>query len=227
MQHTTHPIYPAQSGHQRAFTLVELLTVIAIISILAAIIIPAVGTVRVKARQTVNASNLRQLGVAMQAYFSENNRFPIPDGATLNPNVDGILNESYDSILKPWIDGNRGILHSPFDNGIDTRSYAINNRGTTRDGKNYRGAIGLDPYTIESPGHKIVLHEWYTADNLPFEARFSASGNFENLARNEPTAALMVDGHVALIPVAHQNHADAGSYYFVIAWPNDDKKPMP
>lgn len=44
-----------------AFTLVELLTVIAIIGILAAIVIPVVGKVRDAARTTQCASNLRQL----------------------------------------------------------------------------------------------------------------------------------------------------------------------
>ena len=41
------------------FTLIELLTVIAIIAILAAILIPVVGSVRASARSSVCQSNLR------------------------------------------------------------------------------------------------------------------------------------------------------------------------
>lgn len=56
-----------------AFTLIELLTVIAIIGILAAILIPVVGRVRESARQAVCVSNLRQVGVAIQLYIDDHN----------------------------------------------------------------------------------------------------------------------------------------------------------
>ena len=46
------------------FTLIELLTVIAIIGILAALIIPTVGSVREKAQRAVDASNLREIAKA-------------------------------------------------------------------------------------------------------------------------------------------------------------------
>ncbi len=54
-----------------AFTLIELLTVIAIIGILAAIIIPVVGKVRESARKTQSLSNLRQIGQAVILYGHE------------------------------------------------------------------------------------------------------------------------------------------------------------
>lgn len=56
----------------RAFTLIELLTVIAIIGILAAILIPVVGKVRESASRAACASNLRQISLGTLAYASDN-----------------------------------------------------------------------------------------------------------------------------------------------------------
>lgn len=61
-----------------AFTLIELLTVIAIIGILAAILIPVVGAVRENARQTKCMSNLRQVALAVLTYESEIGHLPGP-----------------------------------------------------------------------------------------------------------------------------------------------------
>lgn len=55
-----------------AFTLIELLTVIAIIGILAAILIPTVGTVRESARNSTCKSRMRQWATAFMLYANEN-----------------------------------------------------------------------------------------------------------------------------------------------------------
>jgi prepilin-type N-terminal cleavage/methylation domain-containing protein/prepilin-type processing-associated H-X9-DG protein len=54
-----------------AFTLIELLTVIAVIAILAAILIPAVSKVRDRAQATKAVSNIRQIGAAALLYANE------------------------------------------------------------------------------------------------------------------------------------------------------------
>ncbi len=53
---------------RRAFTLVEMLVVIAIIALLAALIIPAINSARASARSTIASSNLRQLTMAWIQY---------------------------------------------------------------------------------------------------------------------------------------------------------------
>lgn len=63
-----------RSASARGFTLVELLTVIAIIGILATILIPAVGGVRKSAAMTKSSSNLRQIGLGYQGYSTGGNR---------------------------------------------------------------------------------------------------------------------------------------------------------
>lgn len=62
--------------NRRGFTLVELLVVMLIIGILMTLLIPAVNSVRDRARSIQSKNNLRQMGLAMQSYSVATGYFP-------------------------------------------------------------------------------------------------------------------------------------------------------
>jgi len=63
---------------RRGFTLVELLVVIAIIAILAAMIAPVLQQAKEASKMRVCASNLKQLGVAIDHYMDDHNGLGLP-----------------------------------------------------------------------------------------------------------------------------------------------------
>lgn len=62
---------------EQGFTMVELLTVIAIIAILAAILLPVLSRTREKARQVTCMANLQQIAQALRLYKQDNRGFPL------------------------------------------------------------------------------------------------------------------------------------------------------
>ncbi len=84
---------------KRAFTLIELLIVVAIIGLLAAILFPAFNRVRALGRRTTCASNLKQIGIALEQYAQDYRSYPVMDAAgtmgSTGANPGGLLKDSH------------------------------------------------------------------------------------------------------------------------------------
>src|SRR5215475_3795893 len=74
-----------QPGVKSAFTLIELLIVIAVIALLASLLFPALAGSKDRARATQCRGNLRQWGTAYRMYADDNNDYLPRRGQGVQP----------------------------------------------------------------------------------------------------------------------------------------------
>ena len=99
-----------------AFSLIELLIVIAIIAILAALSLPVLNRAQESGRSTACVSNLHQIGLALQMYVDQNNNtLPIMRDAPMDTNA--VSTNTFPTpnlVLKNEL-GNTNVLRCPSD----------------------------------------------------------------------------------------------------------------
>ncbi|MCC5874928.1 MAG: prepilin-type N-terminal cleavage/methylation domain-containing protein [Candidatus Sumerlaeia bacterium] len=79
---------PITTIARRAFTLIELLIVVAIIAILAAIAVPNFLEAQTRAKVSRVKADMRTAGTAIEMYYVDNNSYPTGWGTHIGPNPD-------------------------------------------------------------------------------------------------------------------------------------------
>jgi prepilin-type N-terminal cleavage/methylation domain-containing protein/prepilin-type processing-associated H-X9-DG protein len=88
---------------ERGLTLMELLVVISVIAILAALLLPALSITKKKARQTVCMNHLRQINLGVRMYSNDaSDRLPTPGAETTATNRT-LLYSGYKELVKDYL----------------------------------------------------------------------------------------------------------------------------
>ncbi|WDE97203.1 type II secretion system protein [Lentisphaera profundi] len=126
---------------KKKFTLIELLVVVAIIGILASLLLPSLSKAREKAKMATCKSNLKQLQIAYQLYFDDNDGyFPINSGSmSWSDNLNG-----YDGRNVAYADLNTNAAIFPTD-GYSAGLYACPSDDVQR---YFSGADGTGPQAL-------------------------------------------------------------------------------
>jgi prepilin-type N-terminal cleavage/methylation domain-containing protein/prepilin-type processing-associated H-X9-DG protein len=154
---------------QRGFTLIELLIVIAIISLLAAILFPVFARVRESARRTSCLSNMKQLGLAFLHYSQDyDEKFP----TVLENTHTSSAYQTWDVAIFPYVNNDQ-VYMCPSAPQQNTRCYAFNpwaSGSTNYFYANFSGPSAgykMSLAGISKPTNVVLLSEYWSWSPQP------------------------------------------------------------
>ncbi len=189
-------------GKQRAFTLIELLFVVAIIMILASLLLPALRTAREKGKQIACLSNQKNLFLATNYYSEDNQVYPYfgilaARAAAFRSYVPGQGTKKAVSVCPS--DEDPGYIDWPY----FYASYAIN---AGLGSGNLSGVEAQRPRNIYKPAATFMWMD--SLKNPPYwryhfyESQATANAGYRHISR---TNVIYVDGHTGSLRYPVQN----------------------
>ncbi len=188
-----------------AFTLIEVLVVVGIIALLISIALPLLGRSRMLARQTVCASNLRQIGLAMTMYASSNRSWGPPWAGWVsdfvlanNSGPKGYRSTGWTEALYPFLGGRDDPRLLEADPDLEAK---------------WQGYPTLHVYHCPGRPYEPRYFSSYFYNALPSFVEFLSRSRItrDELETNDPGSPIAVHFQKVTVPSAFILAADCGS----------------
>ncbi|MEC9372533.1 MAG: type II secretion system protein [Planctomycetota bacterium] len=196
------PIAPPHLPNRtRAFSLIELLVSISIISVLMGIILTVLPGVRDSARRTACGANLRSIGTAIQSHRA-NHRDTFPVARYMPPPwLSGDTDPPLNVALEPYMEPDSEAYQCPGDRVVWSQTYETEDGQPRVCGMSYTYVAGLSGLQFEQTFYATFLQR--TTTNTPVAHDYDG-GTFETQDGrlvpvdffHESRSVLYVDGHV-------------------------------
>ncbi len=216
----------------RGFTLTELLVVVGIIAILAALLLPAASRARAKVHQSQCTSNLHQLGLALQNFVTDNQAYPSAWSGTNSENPGSWMSQhqrgGFDVSRPSAKLLSQGVWRCPsaqFSSGATRTgatelSYGYNAHGGSRAGPEQ--ALGLMGHFVSSPAAISPIRESeiiVPSDMMALGDSFKGGVFF---SRTAPAASMAAARHQHKVITAFCDaHVESQAVGFVFSDTND------
>lgn len=204
----------------QGFTLIELLVVIAIIGILSTLAIVALGSARLKARDTKRVADLNQIGKALELYYSENNAYPtlITPGQPIAAGSTTYLAQ-VPSNPAPRTDGNCPNANYIYYGG--SQAYSLTSCLGNQSGSISAGIFFATPQGSASCGVPIVDRDGYAYNTVQIGSQCWMAKNLET--RTKPNGSLITTGvggqrDCAAVGNVTGTEADCDAGYALYTW---------
>lgn len=172
------------SPKKLAFTLIELLTVIAIIAVLMGLLFPAIGAAKESAKKTQAKNDCVQIVTAVKAYYTEYGKYPLTGSSTSDYSSPGAPAATSNSAVINELRSNASATINPrqivF---LEVPDAKDSGAGATR----YRS--GVSPSAGGSGG------DWY--DPWGYAYGIAIDGNYDNQLKNPIASGTLYTGVVA------------------------------
>jgi len=213
----------------KGFTLVELLTVIGIISLLVGILVPALHIARLRAREATDRATLNSISMAVETFRNDHGFYPpshVRNEVIWGLTMPTTLDIAWQQGLVPPDQGAHRLFEALM--GLDTLGFQENYCYKTNEGNTTEVPDGT-PIAYNSAGQWVETKRWgpyIGMDNIEMGRMYEAHYDSQTFTPPTPSGALTSNNNYVFLDTIGLNNPRAILYYRArpsknLHWQND------